>query len=143
MAVLALAALEPLAAQQTPLHWAARHGHVDVARGLIANGAGVDVRDTLRRTPLHLAVEHPDMIRFLVEAGADLQAGDSLGNTALHLAVRHNGEVALLLELGVDPNTRNMLGDTALEIAVRRGNSRRNLAVVERLVQAGATNEIR
>lgn len=143
MLLFALAAAHPLPAQQTPLHWAARHGHVDLARGLLENGAQIDVRDTLRRTPLHLAVEHPDMIRFLVQAGADLQANDSLGNTALHLAVRHNGEVALLLDLGVDPNTRNMLGDTALEIAVRRGNTRRNLAVVERLVRAGATNEIR
>lgn len=140
IAVLILPA--PAAAQQTPLHWAARHGHVDIAGGLIANGASLEVRDTLQRTPLHLAVGNEAMIRFLVEAGADVDATDVLGNTPLHLAVRLQGEVDVLLELGARVNPRNTLGDTPIEIAVRQGSSRRNLRIVSSLVEAGASNEI-
>lgn len=130
-------------AQDTPLHWAARRGLTDVARGLVENGASVEVSNTLQRTPLHLAVEHSEMIRFLVETGADVNATDALGNTPLHLAVRYNGEVALLIDLGAAVNARNYLGDTPLEIAVRRGSTRRNIEVISALVDAGATNEIR
>jgi ankyrin repeat protein len=132
----------PAVAQQTPLHWAARHGHLEVARGLIANGASVDVRDTLQRTPLHLAVQNEDMIRFLVNVGADVNATDALANTPLHLAVRFQGEVSVLLELGALVNPRNTLGDTPIEIAVRQGSSRQNLRIVSSLVEAGASNEI-
>ena len=128
--------------QQTPLHWAARNGYVDVARGLIANGADLNVRETLRRTPLHVSVEHEEMVRFLISAGAAVNATDALGNTPLHLAVRYHGAVTALLELGSDVSARNYLGDTALEIAIRQGNSRRNRRVVTALVDAGATNEI-
>jgi hypothetical protein len=132
----------PGVAQQTPLHWAARHGHIEVARGLIANGASVEVRDTLQRTPLHLAVDNEAMIRFLVGVGADVNATDVLGNTPLHLAVRFQGEVDVLLALGARVNPRNTLGDTPIELAVRQGSSRRNLRIVSSLVEAGASNEI-
>jgi ankyrin repeat protein len=143
LGVLLAAAAVNAPAQDTPLHWAARHGHVDVAEGLLANGASIEVSNTLQRTPLHLAVTHPQMIRVLIQNGADVNAADALGNTPLHLAVRYDGEVSLLLELGASANARNYLGDTPLEIAVRKGNTRRNLEVVSALIEAGATNEIR
>jgi ankyrin repeat protein len=140
--LLLLVAVTGSAQQRTPLHWAARNGYVEVARGLIRNGADVDVAGTLQRTPLHFAVEHEEMVRYLVSAGAAVNATDALGNTPLHLAVRRHGAVTTLLELGADVSARNNLGDTALEIAVRHGNSRRNRRVVNALVDAGATNEI-
>ena len=38
----------------TPLHLACMHGHEEIARYLIENGARVNVRDTSGMTPLHL-----------------------------------------------------------------------------------------
>ena len=40
---------------QTLLGWAARRGHVELARMLLSNGASVKSRDGRDRTPLHRA----------------------------------------------------------------------------------------
>jgi hypothetical protein len=58
----------------TPMHSAAWHGDVAIARLLLDYGAKADVADTLSgETPLHSAArgDRPDMIRLLLEAGAD------------------------------------------------------------------------
>lgn len=40
---------------QTPLHWAARKGHLEVAELPLENCQGLDVTDENRRTPMHSA----------------------------------------------------------------------------------------
>ncbi|MFW5806970.1 MAG: ankyrin repeat domain-containing protein, partial [Spirochaetota bacterium] len=59
-------------------------------------------------------------------------------NTPLHRAVRTPEVVETLIEAGADVRAENIAGDTALDVAMRYGSSRRNLRVVERLVEAGA-----
>lgn len=55
--------------EQTPLHTAAFHGDVALCRTLIAGGADPTARDTLSRSPLHMAAMagHADVISLLAE----------------------------------------------------------------------------
>ncbi|KAK1340603.1 hypothetical protein QTO34_019174 [Cnephaeus nilssonii] len=56
----------------TPLHHAARSGHVDVASHLLDRGAQVNATGWLHSTPLHLAVErgHSPTAELLLSRGA-------------------------------------------------------------------------
>jgi ankyrin repeat protein len=56
----------------TPLLEAARYGHEDICRVLIAAGADVKAKDKDGKTALMLAVQgdHEDVVRILNQAGA-------------------------------------------------------------------------
>ena len=57
--------------QRTPLHLAARFGHVRVVEWLIENGADVNALAYHNFTPLHLT-ESPKVAKILLEANTDL-----------------------------------------------------------------------
>lgn len=144
--ICALLSLAPALAQgqsreiRTPLHWAARHGLVEIAGELLEAGADIDQPDILGRTPLHLAVRYPSMVSFLVSEGASLDPRDHLSNTPLHAAiwVQSPQTVAILVAAGADVDVRNTAGYTPLDLAIRNGTSRANRRVVTSLVSAGA-----
>eukprot|EP00892_Ulva_mutabilis_P006715 jgi/Ulvmu1/4415/UM002_0140.1 len=86
----------------TPLHYAARAGHVNACKLLLQHGASVNAKTTLgRASSLHRAAfaGHINVVKLLVEHGADLCARDADGETALHKAARqgHSDVVELLL----------------------------------------------
>lgn len=57
----------------TPLSVACRHGHVDISKILLANGAFIDVRlPNTGNTPLHIASMngHWDIVEILIDRGA-------------------------------------------------------------------------
>ena len=59
----------------TPLTYAVKNGHLEVAKLLLAKGANINARDAAMsgNTPLGEAVRDgtPEVVRFLLEAGAD------------------------------------------------------------------------
>ena len=57
---------------QTQLHFAAKNGHTETVRALIAAGANVDLANILKWTPLHLAAfnGHTDVVKVFINAGA-------------------------------------------------------------------------
>jgi len=68
----------------TPLHWAAWHGHTDIARLLIEKGAEVNAKNASQQTPLHSAAwhGHADIARLLIENGAEVNAKSAAQQTA-------------------------------------------------------------
>lgn len=120
----------PIPGAMTPLMYAAREGHMDVARLLLSAGARVNEVDKNDIGPLLMAISnnHIDMARFLIDRGANIHAVDWYGRTPLFAAVEiRNVDLhyvtfehmvtaedrkasldftKLLLERGADPNIR-------------------------------------
>tara|TARA_S200000501_G_C20463867_1_gene586338 strand:- start:169 stop:483 length:315 start_codon:yes stop_codon:yes gene_type:complete len=85
--------------RRTPLHLAAKYGHIDTVKLLIEEGALINKTDLLGRTPLHLAAKYGyiDTVKLLIEKGAHMKM-DWVWMKPLHLATKANfNEVAQFL----------------------------------------------
>ncbi|NNK62179.1 MAG: hypothetical protein HKO98_03140 [Gemmatimonadetes bacterium] len=124
----------------TALHWAARHGHVELAEMLVYAGGHLDAATRLGPyTPVMIAAEggHGGVVEALLAAGADPDVTTSTGVTALHLAARSGDEQAVrsLLDRGAEVDaTENAWNQTPLMWAADGGRK----GVVDLLVLAGA-----
>lgn len=117
----------------TPLHLAARQGHLEISRLLLEKGADPNrMQNTTARTPLHLAVQHQheQVTKLLLERGANpnLVARYGKGETLapLQLAARSGGgEIArLLLRYGARLGSRcSGCGSQLLHLAARTGHA--------------------
>ncbi len=83
---------------------AADQGATTVAQSLIEKGS--DVNMTLRRTPLHVAVDrgHLEFVDLLLSKGADVDARDHRGQVPMLFAIRrqHTAIIQRLMEAGAD-----------------------------------------
>ncbi|MCP4656975.1 MAG: hypothetical protein GY856_16310 [bacterium] len=127
---------------------AAKLGHGEIIRALIAAGAEVDATveggtAPFDRTALMLAAEqgHVEAVRTLLAAGAnpearDRDAEDHGGKTALMLAAAngHAQVLEVLKDAGAKLNVRSNEGTTALAYAAEAGH----LEAVRRLIALGA-----
>jgi ankyrin repeat protein len=115
-------------AQKTPLHVAAHHGHVEVARALITqHGADKEASAEGGMRPLHLAAfdGHVEMVRALIALhGADKEAAAEVGMRPLHVAAMagHVDVVRALVQLGARPNAQIDDGRTAHAISLSSGH---------------------
>lgn len=88
----------------------------------------VNLKDTVGRTPLHIAAEkgNIDVAMFLIENGANVNVADANGNTPLVFIINKTGNPKVtqrLLEKGASVNTQNRTGETALMYAAWHGYS--------------------
>jgi ankyrin repeat protein len=114
----------------TPLHFAARQGHITTAKALIGGGAKVNLASPGDGTsPLLIAIinGHFDLAMYLLEQGADPTASSSAGATPLYAVLNvqwapkaaypqpraylqqqqsYLDVMKALLERGADPNVR-------------------------------------
>lgn len=106
----------------TPLHWAAKNGHMDVARLLLAKKAEINAKTNIGWTPLHEAADggQKDLVKFLLTNNANVNERTARGYTALHFAASKGYiDVAeLLLDYGANVNARCNLGFTPLQTAM-------------------------
>ncbi|XP_042765611.1 ankyrin repeat domain-containing protein 30B [Panthera leo] len=126
------------------IHKAACVGNVvQVHQILFLGENGVDDRDKMNRTALHLACAngHPEVVTLLVERKCHLNLCDHENRTALMKAVQCQEEkcVNLLLENGADPNIRDVSGNTALHYAAFGDN----ISIIEKLLLYNAITEAR
>jgi ankyrin repeat protein/L-ascorbate metabolism protein UlaG (beta-lactamase superfamily) len=90
-----------------PLHFAAMHGHVEIAKMLLAAGAKIDGGDSDNSRPLDVAAQRGqiEMVKFLLDRGADINKADNNRSNPLNFAIssRQAAVVRLLIERGADP----------------------------------------
>jgi len=77
--------------RMTPLHWAARYGHLSVVQYLCEQGADNEARNMYHNIPLHWAARygHLPAVQYLCEQGADMEVRNRDCMTPLHWAARY------------------------------------------------------
>jgi ankyrin repeat protein/beta-lactamase regulating signal transducer with metallopeptidase domain len=112
---------------ETLLHWAARGGHLDLVKELLARGAEIAARTDLGETPLYLAAYagHLEMVSELANRGADINAADNEDHTPLIAAALggHRALAEFLLDKGAVLEHRDKWGATALYRAAQMGHA--------------------
>ncbi|XP_041636316.1 ankyrin repeat domain-containing protein 16 isoform X2 [Cheilinus undulatus] len=111
----------------TLLHYAARHGHLDIVEYLVKHvGMDVEVYNNDYKRPLHEAasMSHRDCVSFLLKEGAKVDSLKKADWTPLMMAcTRRNLDVIQeLLQHGADPSLRNKDGWNSFHIACREGD---------------------
>jgi palmitoyltransferase ZDHHC13/17 len=111
----------------TPMHWAAKTGDLDVIRNLHRAGASLHQAATTesRMFPIHWAASDGKIssIKYLVDNHVDINALDSNGCSPLTIATQHQQTtVAIwLVKNGADMDIGDMNGDTAMHWAAYKG----------------------
>ncbi|CAL4115887.1 unnamed protein product [Meganyctiphanes norvegica] len=116
-------------AGSTPISLASFYGHTDLARQLIAEGAAINIPDSVDVAgwyPLHYAVfgDKVAMTELLLRNGADINIPNlNDGDTPLHFVAdnNHAAVAGLLLRYGADAWKRNNKGQRPTDIAKAKG----------------------
>jgi uncharacterized protein len=133
-------AADPLSVHQrgwigdTPLHWPAHNGFVEIVEVLLDAGAAInaDEINCYGGKPLHWASEHaPRTVELLLRRGADVNSrnlkadSEFYGMTPLIMNATQKDDCAevtvLLLQAGADMGAVDSQGKTALDYAVEHG----------------------
>jgi ankyrin repeat protein len=130
---------------RTPLHFAAREGHLGLLDFFIDKRAQVNIKDASGATALHEAARagNIEAMELLLSRGADPNAQDAKGNSALHLGIppeSHREAIGLLLAHQANANLRDEHGDSPLHIVITLN---RNSGIVQSLLSGGTDVSIR
>ncbi|KAK3828138.1 MAG: ankyrin repeat-containing domain protein [Benniella sp.] len=84
----------------TPLHLAARRGHMEMVMVLVQLGGDVNSRGERQWTPLHESISqnHSQISSLLVACGADLKAKNDAGETPEELGRRRGLSADVIAE---------------------------------------------
>ena len=132
----------------TALHWAARHGNLELTNSLLRARANTKAVTRIGAyTPLHVASEvgSGPVVAALVAAGADAKATSSTGVTALHLAAMSGSVAAVtaLIDHGADVNAKEPAWQqTPLMLAAAQGRTDVAKLLVKRGANIAATAKV-
>ncbi|XP_014218874.1 palmitoyltransferase Hip14 isoform X3 [Copidosoma floridanum] len=130
--------------RSTPLHWAARQGHLPTVVILMKAGANPTLRDCEGSTCIHLAAQfgRTPIIAYLVAKGINPNTPDRSAMTPLMWSaynIKSLDPTRLLLVLGASHSlTDNIYGNTALHWAIIAKNN----SAIKTLVHYGASLDI-
>ncbi|XP_038613343.1 ankyrin repeat and SOCS box protein 11 isoform X5 [Tachyglossus aculeatus] len=109
----------------SPIHEAAKRGHVACVESLTSYGVNIDHDIKHLGTPLYVACENQQIAcaKKLLESGASANGGRGL-DSPLHLAVRNSNTdlVHLLMDFGADTQSKNVEGKRPLELVPPRSS---------------------
>jgi ankyrin repeat protein len=105
---------------RTPLYWAVKNEHRDVAKLLIDEGADVSSIHLLYYASKH---GYRDLVEYFIQKGANVNS-KNWKDTPSHYAVRggHTDVLELLLAHGADPNLKGQNGWSLLHLAAKSGS---------------------
>ena len=111
----------------TPLHYGAKHGHLDVCKYIMENIEEKNPRCSVSGlTPLHYAAYngHLDVCMYIMENTNDKSPRCNLGETPLHSAAYHCylNVYKYIIENIEDKNPRTNAGYTPIDIAIACDN---------------------
>ncbi|NBV06127.1 MAG: ankyrin repeat domain-containing protein [Proteobacteria bacterium] len=131
----------------TPLHYAAKNGWTDIVKILIANGADINVKTSIKDRewmPIHYCAKnnHLEILKILLDSGVNKEAKTAFGLTPLIVAAEfgHLNLVKFLLTIGANKNAVTIEENhsmNALHYAAVGGFS----DVVLELIKAGMNKE--
>ena len=123
----------------TPLHWAARNGHFEILRLLLANGSEIDINGGMYgKTSLMIAASLgiKEIVKILIEFGADITmvSEKDQNRNSLHLAAINGKDkiVELLIDNGINIDTIDNQNNSPLHLAANKGHaSTANLLIMK------------
>ncbi|MDR2746626.1 MAG: ankyrin repeat domain-containing protein [Treponema sp.] len=130
---------------RTPLHFAAREGHLGLLNFFLDKRAQINIKDASGATALHEAARagNIEAMELLLSRGADPDAQDAKGNSPLHLGIppeNHREAIGLLLAYRANSNLRDEHGDSPLHIVITLN---RNSGIAQSLLSGGTDVSIR
>ncbi|PSN36083.1 Ankyrin-1 [Blattella germanica] len=113
----------------TPIHWAARYGHLEILKLIYAKGGSMLIKDGTyyENTPIYIATlyGHKAIVKWLVSIGVSVDEVNKFGETPLIMAVKGNKHstqvIQTLIDLGANFNCVDNKDMTPLHIAVKFG----------------------
>ena len=128
--------------EQTPLHCAARHGHLEIVRFLVERGAEVYSNPLASYPPVIIAAwnEHQSIVDYFLNEIPDQAGGTNRLGVTINLAARSGWVDIVRRHIEADPlavHQRGWLGDTPLHWPAHNGH----VEIVEILLNAGADFE--
>mmetsp|Transcript_22387 Transcript_22387/g.53644 ORF Transcript_22387/g.53644 Transcript_22387/m.53644 type:complete len:205 (+) Transcript_22387:189-803(+) len=133
----------------TPLHWAAAFGKIDMIAQLLDAGADANALSNKGETPAHSAAGagQGEALAALIQAGADVNMKSKTGAMPLHQACAQGSleAVKVLLNAEADSNHPDGEGYTPIQVANDRRKCRPAEAckvVAELLMQKGEKGEV-
>ncbi|XP_053348677.1 transient receptor potential cation channel, subfamily N, member 1 [Clarias gariepinus] len=119
--------------RETPIHYCARVGNVEVLQEMLNNvpsnclQTAINKQNKTGRSPLLLAAElgHMEVVTLLLKSNARVDVFDEEGKSALHLAAQQGHEeiADILLSYKAFVNAKTKLGLTALHLSAQTGSS--------------------